>query len=237
MGKSKAGSWRGRFRPDNLMLKYLDASLARQLTQIYARDLGNGEHTVNIIVAQMVDVKGGRRERRLRQSVLARHLVARAIKDELGHEQLQGCTLRTLDTGKPLLVSSQKLVLPAISLAHSGDFVACAWSSRPVVGIDVEWMRPMDWQAVQSLFLHPEEKAWIAASPVEEQALNYYCLWCLKEAFYKCLPPHNEAAMTEFCFSPEHVLISAPAAFLPVSRWQSHVNILQAERLVVAVVW
>jgi 4'-phosphopantetheinyl transferase len=225
------------------MLNYLDITFTSQLEPVYALDVGDGGQTVHIRIGRMLHAPDDRHARRLRQSTLVRQLLAHALQGALGREQLQHYALSALESGKPLLVStpgahsSAGAVLPAISFSHSGDFVACAWSGRPHLGVDIEYVRPRDWAAVQDIFLHAEEKAWMAEIAVEDQPLHYYCLWCLKEACYKCLPAQAEVSMAEFCFSREHVLQLAPAAFLPLAQWQVHVEFLPLQGVVVAAVW
>ncbi|MGQ2964407.1 4'-phosphopantetheinyl transferase family protein [Methylophilus sp.] len=228
---------------DKLMLNYLDTAVSTQLDQVYALDAGDGEHAVHISIGRMLDAPVDRHARRSRQSTLARQLLAHALQGALGREQVQHYALSALKNGKPLLVCSPQAVsapgavVPAISFSHSGDFVACAWSGRPQVGVDIEYLRPRDWAVGQDLFLHVEEKAWMAEIAPEDQPLHYYRLWCLKEACYKCLPAQTEVAMTEFCFSREHVLQRAPAAFLPLARWKTHVEFLPLQGVVLAAVW
>ena len=219
------------------MLKYLDDTLDKQIAQTYSMDLGGEGCFVNAIVARMVLGECSRREQRLRQSALVRHLLASGLENVLGREQLEHCELDKLPSGKPVLYSSRQPVLPAISLSHSHDFIACAWSGGSEVGVDIESMQPRDWGAVQDAFLHPEELAWIIDVPEAERALHYYCLWCLKEAFYKVLPPGEEVNMTEFCFSREHGLVDVPPVLYPLSGWKTYVQELASEKVVMAVVW
>ncbi|MGP1716161.1 MAG: 4'-phosphopantetheinyl transferase family protein [Methylophilus sp.] len=228
---------RGRFSPDDVMLEFLDAALAKQLHPVHTLDMGDGDDAVHIRIARMLDVENDRQAQRLRQSALARYLLAHGLDIEFGREQLQHWQLSKLDNGKPLLVSARQAELPAISFSHSGDIVACAWAGKPHVGIDVEYLRPRDWEAVKDLYLHTEERAWVAELPLEDQAFNYYCLWCLKEAFYKCAPADTQVAMTELCFSAAHVLTQAPAVFLPLEQWKTQVDFLPLEGVIVAVVW
>lgn len=67
------------------------------------------------------------------------------------------------------------------SLTHTRTIAALAVSDRPV-GVDAETFRPVR-QGVAQRSMGPEELAWIAAQPEENEAL--LTLWTCKEALVK----------------------------------------------------
>lgn len=68
------------------------------------------------------------------------------------------------------------------NISHSGDWVACAVSSRPI-GIDIEQMRQPDLKIARRLCT-PEELAWLA--PDEPDApCRLLQIWTAKEAYFK----------------------------------------------------
>ena len=72
-----------------------------------------------------------------------------------------------------------------LSLAHSGDWVACVLHSGPV-GVDIEAIAPED-PAVEALSFTPAEQAWILDQPVPERPAAFHRLWTLKESLLKAL--------------------------------------------------
>jgi len=70
------------------------------------------------------------------------------------------------------------------SLSHSGDWLACAVSRRPV-GVDVERSdRTRDFQALNEWMHEPAALQAAPADPAERQAW-FYAQWTLKEAWLK----------------------------------------------------
>ncbi|WP_414646952.1 4'-phosphopantetheinyl transferase family protein [Comamonas sp. UBA7528] len=79
--------------------------------------------------------------------------------------------------------------VPWLSLSHSGGWIACA--KAPVaVGVDLEVQaadRQRDVQALAALVCAPSELDWVLSHPTETQQQCFLQLWCLKEAYFKCL--------------------------------------------------
>lgn len=79
--------------------------------------------------------------------------------------------------------------IPLLSLSHSGGWIACAKAPVPV-GVDLEVQpvsRVRDVQALSALVCAPAEQEWLLSQPVEVQQQCFLQLWCLKEAYFKCL--------------------------------------------------
>lgn len=86
--------------------------------------------------------------------------------------------VRYYDSGRPYLWSDQEEV-PEISVTHSGDCVAVAFSPRNRrVGIDLEADEERAWR-VRDRFLTAEEQALLPT------AGDVLAAWCAKEAIYK----------------------------------------------------
>ena len=86
--------------------------------------------------------------------------------------------VRYYDSGRPYLWSEQEEV-PEISVTHSGDCVAVAFSPRNRrIGIDLEADEERAWR-VRDRFLTAEEQALLPT------AGDVLAAWCAKEAIYK----------------------------------------------------
>ena len=81
------------------------------------------------------------------------------------------------------------LRLPQLSLSHSGTWLACA--KAPVsVGVDLEVQhqnRQRNVQALSALVCTPVEQTRLLGLPPEMQQQAFMQLWCLKEAYFKCV--------------------------------------------------
>jgi len=87
--------------------------------------------------------------------------------------------LEMTDEGKPLCIDG-----PAVSLTHSGDFVACAVAGSGEIGIDLEISdlrrRTKD---IARRYFSKEEAGWLGTQHDD----RFYMLWVLKEAYSKAL--------------------------------------------------
>ena len=70
------------------------------------------------------------------------------------------------------------------SIAHSGDNVVCAVDDSPV-GIDVEFIRPLDLRITKFACTERDLEFLNTASTQTEKELLFFKLWTAKEAFIK----------------------------------------------------
>lgn len=76
--------------------------------------------------------------------------------------------------------------LVAISLAHSGPWVACALGRVAALGIDLEVIRPRRRPlAFARRFYTAAEVAWLESLTGAEQLAAFYDIWTLREAWLK----------------------------------------------------
>lgn len=95
--------------------------------------------------------------------------------------------------GKPALRDGRA----QFSLSHSGFYVALAVAERPV-GVDVERVRPLDWQVARRCFT-ALEMDWLSAEPTGEA----FCrLWTGKEAILKATGEGLTRDPSSFCVLP-----------------------------------
>lgn len=82
--------------------------------------------------------------------------------------------------GKPILLVSNRI---EFNIAHSGNWVVCAVDDNPV-GIDVEVVKPVDFQIAKKFF-SKEEYNNLMDQPAEIRLKYFYSLWTLKESYIK----------------------------------------------------
>ena len=67
---------------------------------------------------------------------------------------------------------------PHFSITHSGGWWLCAVGEKKV-GIDLEQLRPVDWQGLRDRWFTRAEREWVS------DELHFFRLWCAHEAFAK----------------------------------------------------
>jgi len=82
--------------------------------------------------------------------------------------------------GKPILLAPSRI---DFNIAHSGNWVVCAVDDNPV-GIDVEVVKPVDFQIAKNYF-SKEEYNNLMDQPPEMRLKYFYSLWTLKESYIK----------------------------------------------------
>ncbi len=70
---------------------------------------------------------------------------------------------------------------------HSKGVCVLAYSFSLRVGVDIEKIRPRTLRIAERFFSRPEKATLFQSGLAEEAALaEFYCLWCRKEALFKC---------------------------------------------------
>lgn len=101
--------------------------------------------------------------------------------------------------GKPLIKGNDeaepvKEVTSSISLSHSGDYVACALSDRPV-GVDIQKKKKV-LSAVYERVVHPSEGSVFTKD-------DFFILWAVKEAYGKITGQGISRDFRELCLVPK----------------------------------
>ena len=97
--------------------------------------------------------------------------------------------------GKPSLPNAKPY-----NLSHSGDYAVLAVSSGSV-GVDLEQIRPIDWNLISARFFHPLERAFLAQS---DDPLNaFFAIWTLKESYLKAEGLGFSVSPASFSILPE----------------------------------
>ncbi|MCB0606732.1 MAG: 4'-phosphopantetheinyl transferase superfamily protein [Lewinellaceae bacterium] len=109
-------------------------------------------------------------------SLSGKLLVREGLKDagmDPGALQQLQLTLR----GKPFIPGGSDF-----NITHSGDLVACAFSTSNRVGLDIEKIIPVDLSEFQEI-LRPDE--WEAIQSAERPQTRFFTIWTQKEAVIK----------------------------------------------------
>ncbi|HYM59421.1 MAG TPA: 4'-phosphopantetheinyl transferase superfamily protein [Thermoanaerobaculia bacterium] len=106
----------------------------------------------------------------------------------------RSCSVETESSGRPRLIVAGDAILSPVSLSHttrsrprgvveSGTSVGAAAIDESAIGIDVQFIRPLDERGLH-LFLSDEEVSALQRCTTPLRALH---LWCAKEAAWKRL--------------------------------------------------
>jgi len=82
--------------------------------------------------------------------------------------------------GKPLLLSPRGIYF---NISHAGEWAACAVSDSPV-GIDIELVKPVDYQLAER-FCSEEEYLFLLGQPEGRRLEHFYRFWTRKESYSK----------------------------------------------------
>ncbi|PYE48916.1 4'-phosphopantetheinyl transferase superfamily protein [Paenibacillus barcinonensis] len=101
--------------------------------------------------------------------------------------------------GKPCLVHNPHV---PFNVSHSGDWIALIAGGTAEVGVDVEKIAPIDLQIAERFF-SPQENAYLAAMPADQQNHTFYRLWTLKESYIKAIGTGLSLPLDSFAILPK----------------------------------
>lgn len=128
------------------------------------------------------------RHERMAAHGLLRHLLG----SWLGRDPA-GLTLARDAGGRPFLPGAAL----DLNLSHGGGWVAVGLSTVGRIGVDVEGaVRPVDWDRLAPVFLHPAELAAYRGLPAGARPRRALEFWSVKEA---CLKATGEGLVAEPC--------------------------------------
>lgn len=114
--------------------------------------------------------------------------------------------------GKPALAAEPGQAEVHFNLSHSHGLALVAVTHRQAVGVDLEYIRPMDdYDDVARSTFSANEYAAIRALPAAQRLEAFYACWTRKEAYIKALGEGLSHPLKQFDVS---VAPDAPAALL-----------------------
>ena len=114
----------------------------------------------------------------------------------LGQAGIRHPDIVTADLGKPELADHPNV---HFNISHSGSLAVCVISESPV-GVDVEFIRNVDWRLARRCF-REDELIWLEKAPDTDYAFTQ--LWTRKESYLKLLGTGLSREMNSFSvFSP-----------------------------------
>jgi 4'-phosphopantetheinyl transferase len=157
---------------------------------------------------------GYRREVDKLRFLTGRALIRAVVAAELGVEPSavaldSSCYDCGKPHGKPTVVGSEL----AVSISHSGDWVALAMTSGQPVGVDVEEVRAAEVDDLAGIAFSPAELTAFGAVPAEQRRGAFFTYWSRKEAVLKATGKGMSVAMSKLTLTghdePPAVVASA----------------------------
>ena len=112
-----------------------------------------------------------------RSAEALRRLAAGLLLHRVFGENTRQAKIERGSRGKPSLPDTKPY-----NLSHSGDYAVLAVSNGSV-GVDLERIRPIDWNLISARFFHPLERSFLLQSADPLSA--FFSIWTLKESYLK----------------------------------------------------
>ncbi|MDE2088958.1 MAG: 4'-phosphopantetheinyl transferase superfamily protein [Gammaproteobacteria bacterium] len=87
--------------------------------------------------------------------------------------------------GKPALAGPPRASALRFNVAHSHELALIAVAQRRALGVDLEYLRPIDHEKLAARVLGPRERAAFDALPEQARRRAFFDAWTRKEAFLK----------------------------------------------------
>jgi 4'-phosphopantetheinyl transferase len=191
----------------------------------YRRTDSIDESALSADVALLSDDERARHGRmaakRDRDEYAAAHALLRTTLSELGDRAPDDWRFAAGPHGKPALVDSASRL--SFNLSHARGLVACAVVEDADVGLDVEQVtRPTAWPGIAARYFSRAELAEIDRVEPARQAIRFFELWTLKEAFVKALGVGLSQPLNAISFSaerPDAIAFQSPSG-VAAAVWQ-----------------
>ena len=135
---------------------------------------------------------------RHRREYVAAHALKRLTLTAAGGKAPHSWSFESAASGKPRVGPGAG---PHFNLSHCEGLVACAVSSQFELGIDVEPLHREAPLEIAEIHFTPMEQGRIAAMPRPEQAMAFWQIWTLKEAFIKATGRGLGQPLHDFSFA------------------------------------
>ena len=137
-------------------------------------------------VSELQRYKTFLRHERRRQFLLGRTLLRSAIAEITGLTTSDLVVIERPGKAPQLGLTDNRLRNLSFSLTHSRQWVACAIGIGCRLGIDIESVDPeRDVRSISEIIFHPEDRRWLAQQHQNDFVVEFYRLWCKREALLK----------------------------------------------------
>ncbi|MBU0993048.1 MAG: 4'-phosphopantetheinyl transferase superfamily protein [Proteobacteria bacterium] len=169
------------------------------MLEIYALQQNEilNDEKFNSLLPYISTQKKARINRYIQRSAAQQTLISDLLLRSIIHDKL---SMKNSDIhfgqnefGKPYLLGKDNFYF---NLSHSGDWVVCAISDS-VVGIDVEKIKPTDYN-ISKRFFSQDEHEYLTCQKGKQRLDTFYDLWTLKESFIKAVGKGLHMSLRDF---------------------------------------
>jgi len=147
------------------------------LVELFAANIQQIAPKAESLIALLDEERQARVRAFGRSAEALRRLAAGLLLHRVFGDDTRQAKIERGNQGKPSLPNAKPY-----NLSHSGDYAVLAVSSGSV-GVDLEQIRPIDWQLISARFFHPLERAFLAQS--DDPINAFFSIWTLKESYLK----------------------------------------------------
>jgi hypothetical protein len=105
----------------------------------------------------------------------------------------------------------------SFSLSHARQWVVCAIGFGCRLGVDIEAIdAARDVQSISEIVFHPEDQRWLAQQEKSDFVLEFYRLWCTREAALKLHSDSHQMGSPLIGRSEWHSYLSVKSGFTTV---------------------
>lgn len=91
------------------------------------------------------------------------------------------------DRGKPFLSASYEYPAIQFNVSHSHEAALYAFTRQRTVGVDLEYVRPIEAEALVRRFFSEQEWCYFQTLPPNQQQFAFFRAWTQKEAYLKAI--------------------------------------------------
>ncbi len=186
--------------PAELTLAPHQVHIWRQDLQISSIQLADDEQLLNTeelaTANQFIFAK--HRRRYIAARAMLRKLLARYIAITP-----QNLTFENNAYGKPQLIDVHNPAQLQFSVSHSHELACYAVTCQHTIGIDIEWIHPLDYLGLAERFFANDEYQALAQLPTAQLATGFFRVWTQKEAFVKALGLGLQYPLDQFCVTTQ----------------------------------
>ncbi|WP_242222227.1 4'-phosphopantetheinyl transferase superfamily protein [Bacillus cereus group sp. BfR-BA-01380] len=180
-----------------------EKSQLKNTPQLFAIQRGeclSGKYMNKLPVKEQERIKRYQRWEDRQNTFLATKMVRRLLSEYLD-KPIDSLQIFRDELGRPKLIG-QNNWLGDFNVSHSGEWVICAMVGEGRVGIDIEKIRPIDFDVAKYCFTMEELDVLFNLNP-EKQLSLFYELWTLKESFVKAIGQGLSYSLNSFGFDME----------------------------------
>ena len=151
----------------------------------------------NFLLTYVSDDKKERINRYMIRSAAQQSLISDVLVRSIIHEQLglsnEEIRFGRNNYGKPYLIGRDDFYF---NVSHSDEWVVCAVSDS-VVGVDVEKIKPTDYN-ISKRFFSEDENKYLVCKKGQQKLDSFYDLWTLKESYIKAIGKGLHMSLRDF---------------------------------------